>query len=242
MNCDTPDPEQPDSSRSSALRAADTSLLAAESIPPGLSLEALTVETPGALPLPVAEISERSDAARNRQLLLDAAEELVSEFGADGVTMDAVAKRAGVGKGTVFRRFGNRAGLMLSLLDQSEQKLQAAFMFGPPPLGPGAPPLQRLIAFGRARLAGIEVEGEMRRAADESGRYASAPYNISKTHVSLLLRQLGATGDIALLADTLLANLDAALVLHQIRVAGYPPERIADHWEKVVRALVTPPQ
>ncbi|WP_227985370.1 TetR/AcrR family transcriptional regulator [Nocardia spumae] len=192
--------------------------------------------------LPVAEHAERSDAARNRQLLLDAAEALVREFGADGVTMDAVAKRAGVGKGTVFRRFGNRAGLMLALLDQSEQKLQAAFMFGPPPLGPGAPPMQRLIAFGRARLAGIEVEGEMRRAADESGRYASAPYNISKTHVSLLLRQIGVTGDITLLADTLLANLDAALVLHQIRVVGYRPEQIADHWENVVRALVTPAQ
>ncbi|NKY49403.1 TetR/AcrR family transcriptional regulator [Nocardia vermiculata] len=193
-------------------------------------------------PLPLAGHSERSDAARNRQLLLDAAEQLVGELGADGITMDAVAKRAGVGKGTVFRRFGNRAGLMLALLDQSEQKLQAAFMYGPPPLGPGAPPLQRLIAYGRARLAGIEVEGEMRRAADESDRYSTAPYNISKTHVALLLRQLGASGDIGLLTDTLLATLDAGLVLHQIRVLGYRPEQIADHWENVARALVTPRQ
>lgn len=183
---------------------------------------------------------ERSDAARNRQLLLDAAETLVREQGVDAVTMDAVAKRAGVGKGTVFRRFGNRAGLMLALLDQSDQKLQAAYMFGPPPLGPGAPPAERLIAFGRARLAAVEVEGDVRKAADLQ-RHSSAPYNISKTHVALLLRQAGTPCDPRLLADTLLATLDAALVLHQIRALGYTLEQIGDHWETLVRTVTATP-
>ncbi|WP_439957321.1 TetR/AcrR family transcriptional regulator [Nocardia inohanensis] len=182
---------------------------------------------------------ERSDAARNRQLLLDAAETLVREQGAAAVTMDAVAKRAGVGKGTVFRRFGNRAGLMLALLDQSDQKLQAAYMFGPPPLGPGAPPADRLIAFGRARLAAVEVEGDVRKAADLA-RHSSAPYNIAKTHVALLLRQAGTACDPRLLADTLLATLDAALVLHQIRALGYTLEQIGDHWETLVRTVTAP--
>lgn|GEM_PF-449992 len=186
-------------------------------------------------PLPVAgETAERSDAARNRQLLLDAAEELVREYGADGVTMEAVAKRAGVGKGTVFRRFGSRSGLMLALLDQSDRKLQAAYMFGPPPLGPGAPPTGRLIAFGRARLSLVEVEGETRRAADGLGRYSNPPYAVMKTHVSLLLRQAGAAGEIPLLADSLIAALDAALVLHQIRALGYTIEQVGDNWERLV--------
>ncbi|MFI1913437.1 TetR/AcrR family transcriptional regulator [Nocardia sp. NPDC020380] len=181
---------------------------------------------------------ERSDAARNRQLLLDAAEALVREFGADTVTMDAVAKRAGVGKGTVFRRFGNRAGLMLALLDQSDQKLQWAYMFGPPPLGPGGEPVQRLIAFGRAHLQRVEVEGDVRRAAAAgASRYSGAPYNIAKTHVSLLLRQADTPGEIPLLADTLLASLDAELVLHQIRANGYTPEQIGDQWETLVRQV-----
>ncbi|MGH3637242.1 MAG: helix-turn-helix domain-containing protein, partial [Mycobacterium sp.] len=60
---------------------------------------------------------ERGDAARNRALLLDAAHRLVAERGADAVTMDDIAAAAGVGKGTVFRRFGSRAGLMMVLLD-----------------------------------------------------------------------------------------------------------------------------
>lgn len=207
-----------------------------------LSLEPVPTQAPPAHAVPVLTSGgqERSDAARNRQLLLDAAEALVREHGADAVTMDEVAKRAGVGKGTVFRRFGNRAGLMLALLDQSEQKRQAAYMFGPPPLGPGAPPVDRLIAFGRARLEGIEVEGEVRRAADAVDRYTSAPYNIMKTHVAMLLRQTETHADPQLLADALLAVLDAALVLHQTRILGYPLHRVADHWENLVRQLTAP--
>ncbi len=67
---------------------------------------------------------ERSDAARNREALLRAAEELIDHCGIQGVTMDAVAAKAGVGKGTVFRRFYSREGLMGSLLNRSETEWQ----------------------------------------------------------------------------------------------------------------------
>ncbi len=193
-------------------------------------------------PLPgTAEPTERADAARNRRLLLDAAQDLVRDHGVDGLTMDALAKRAGVGKGTVFRRFGSRSGLMRALLDHSEQKYQAAFMFGPPPLGPGAPPVDRLIAFGRARISDIEVEGELHRAAEvsEAGdRYTGAPYNLLKAHVSMLLRQAGATGEVPLLADGLLAVLGAPLLMYQFNVLGYSARHVGDNWEAFVRRVV----
>ena len=104
--------------------------------------------------LPVTDQApqERGDAARNRTLLLDAARRLIAERGADAVTTDDIAAAAGVGKGTLFRRFGSRAGLMIVLLDEDEKAEQQAFLFGPPPLGPGAPPLERLLAYGRDRL------------------------------------------------------------------------------------------
>lgn len=187
------------------------------------------------------EPAERADAARNRQLLLDAAQQLVREQGADGLTMDALAKRAGVGKGTVFRRFGNRTGLMRALLDHSDRKFQGAFMFGPPPLGPGAPALDRLVAFGRARLLDIEVEGELHRAAEigeGNDRYAGAPYGLLKAHVSLLLRDAGARGELPLLADGLLAVLAAPMVMHQMNVLGYTRGQIGDNWEAFVRRIV----
>src|SRR3954451_3269300 len=104
------------------------------------------------LPVDDSAPSERGDAARNRGLLLDAARRLIADRGAEAVTMDDVAAAAGVGKGTLFRRFGSRAGLMLVLLDEDEKVQQQAFMFGPPPLGPGAPPLERLLAHRESRL------------------------------------------------------------------------------------------
>ena len=119
--------------------------------------------------LPIAgEETERCDAARNRRRLLDAAAEMVATIGVDAVTMDGLASRAGVGKGTVFRRFGSRTGLMQALLDHTEKELQHAFLFGRPPLGPGADPIDRLVAFGRARLDLVEVQGAQRRTLPSS--------------------------------------------------------------------------
>ncbi len=68
----------------------------------------------------------RADAARNRARLLEAAARLIAEHGVAGVTMEAVAAAAQVGKGTVFRRFGDRTGLLMALLDHSARQLQAA--------------------------------------------------------------------------------------------------------------------
>ncbi|MFI6365910.1 TetR/AcrR family transcriptional regulator [Nocardia sp. NPDC050630] len=184
---------------------------------------------------------ERADAARNRQLLLDAAQEIVREQGVDGLTMDALAKRAGVGKGTVFRRFGSRSGLLRALLDHAERKFQEEFMFGPPPLGPGAAPVERLVAFGRARLLDIEVAGELHRAAEigEAGdRFTGPPYGLLRAHVTMLLRQARIDGDVVLVADGLLGLLGAALVMHQMHVLGYDRCRIGDNWEAFVRRVV----
>ncbi len=86
---------------------------------------------------------ERADAARNRHAVLAAALRLVDHCGVDAVLMDAVAPEAGVGKGTLFRQFGSRQGLMAAVLNQSETEWQASVLSGPPPLGPGAPPMER---------------------------------------------------------------------------------------------------
>ncbi|KZF10639.1 MULTISPECIES: TetR/AcrR family transcriptional regulator [unclassified Rhodococcus (in: high G+C Gram-positive bacteria)] len=188
--------------------------------------------------LPIAgEDSERCDAARNRRLLLDAATDLVAAVGADAITMDAVATKAGVGKGTVFRRFGNRAGLMRALLDHTEKKLQHSFMFGDPPLGPGADPIDRLVAFGRARLEFVNVQGEVLRAAEsaDDARYSAPAHMVNFTHVLSLLRAAEVDGDLELLAYWLLTPLEATLVLHQYRDLGMPMDRLADGWEDLAR-------
>lgn len=193
-------------------------------------------------PLPWADeaIVERGDAARNRARLLDAAALLVAELGVDAVTMEAIAARAGVGKGTVFRRFGSRTGLLRALLDHSEREFQHGILFGPPPLGPAGDPLERLVAFGRARIALVEVQGELLRAADTANsRYANPAHQVSLVHVSGLLRDAGIATDAYLLATSLVASLDATLLMYQWRVLGQPLERLADNWAELAHRVVT---
>src|SRR3984957_14945117 len=112
------------------------------------------------LPL-IAPLTERADAARNRQRILVAAQTLFARDGVAGTSMDAIAAEAGVGKGTLFRRFGDRASLALALLETSESAFQEAFIRGPTPLGPGAPPEERLVAFGRRLLQHLTSHGAL---------------------------------------------------------------------------------
>ncbi|ATA29223.1 TetR family transcriptional regulator [Mycobacterium lepraemurium] len=181
---------------------------------------------------------ERGDAARNRALLLDAARRLVAERGADAVTMNDVAAAAGVGKGTLFRRFGSRAGLMMVLLDEDERAIQQAFLFGPPPLGPDAPPLDRLVAFGRERSRFAHTHHALLSAVnrDPQTRYGP-PSAVLRRHVRVLLAAAHTTGDLDAQADALLALLDADYVHHQLNDHGHTLQTWGDAWESLARKL-----
>ncbi|MCC9144419.1 MULTISPECIES: TetR/AcrR family transcriptional regulator [unclassified Arthrobacter] len=182
----------------------------------------------------------RDDAARNHRRLMEAAMELVAAGGADALTMDALAGRARVGKGTVFRRFGSRAGLMQELLDHAEQDFRKAYLSGPPPLGPGAPPRDRLQAFGMARLASLEVNGELARAADVDprSRYQHPSHILTRQHLAGLLRQPGSVPDPELAAYQLTAFLDAGLLLHLHGAEGMSLPRLRKGWEELVDGVM----
>jgi AcrR family transcriptional regulator len=187
---------------------------------------------------------ERADAARNRHLLMEAASRLIGCHGAAAVTMDAVAKEAGVGKGTVFRRFGNRTGLMLALLNHSESELQRAFLTGPAPLGPGDPgelvdARDRLVAFGRARLAMNESHLDILLEAESIGpeRFNHPAHVVSSTHIRMLLNQIGFRGNLEVLCTAILAPLEAGALYHMRHDGRMTIEQIGDHWEALVRAL-----
>jgi AcrR family transcriptional regulator len=193
------------------------------------------------LPMADGDVCERADAARNRVRILAAAERLVAERGASQVSMEAIAAAAGVGKGTLFRRFGDRAGLMHSLLDEREREFQDEMIRGEPPLGPGAPPVERLVAFGRRLFEHLEAHGDLLRAAESGGRGArfnAAVYGFRRAHVRALVREADATADADYLADALLAPCGADFFLYQRRVRDLPLERIAEGHESLVRRLL----
>ncbi|KGI67591.1 TetR/AcrR family transcriptional regulator [Mycolicibacterium rufum] len=181
---------------------------------------------------------ERGDAARNRALLVDAARRLVSERGAESVTTDDIAAAAGVGKGTLFRRFGSRAGLMMVLLDEDEKALQQAFLFGPPPLGPGAAPADRLRAYGRERLAFVATHHALLSdvGRDPQMRF-NPPMMLQHSHVRMLLEQAGTTGDLDAQTTALLALLDADYVHHETTDRGRTLGDLGDGWETLVGKL-----
>ncbi|MFF5468337.1 TetR/AcrR family transcriptional regulator [Streptomyces achromogenes] len=203
-------------------------------------------ETPSLLEVGMApgEPGLRADAARNRARLLEAAARLIAEHGVAGVTMEAVAAAADVGKGTVFRRFGDRTGLLMALLDHSARRLQADFMGGPPPLGPGAPPLERLRAFGVAVLYRTAEQLDLQLAAqpDPARRFIHPAAGALRAHLTMLLRQTVPDGDCDLLAHTLLASLDPALIHHLTRQWEMPMERLEAAWlDLVARVTRTDP-
>jgi AcrR family transcriptional regulator len=169
--------------------------------------------------LPIAgQPAERADAARNRRRVLAAAAAILAADGVEGLSVDAVARAAGVGVGTVYRRFGDRTGLMFALLSEREQEFQAAFMNGPPPLGPGAAPEDRLRAFLHALVDRIIGQHDLTLLAETGkpgSRFRSGPYSVYHTHVAALLSEARPSADIHYLADALLAPVSATLIHYQ---------------------------
>jgi AcrR family transcriptional regulator len=176
---------------------------------------------------------ERADAARNRRKVLAAAEELFAARGLAAVTMDDIAAAAGVGKGTLYRRFGDKSGLAAALLDERERELQAGLLAGPPPLGPGAPAADRLAAFAGAYLNYVVQQLDlvaMSQTASPGARLRTGAHRLWRTHCRFLLAEAGVP-DPGLRADVLLAGLSAEQVRQWVEEARPDPatavERLA---------------
>jgi len=192
-----------------------------------------------------AERAERADATRNRRILLAAARQMLAGQGADTLTMDALAERAGLGKGTVFRRFGSRAGIFQALLDDDERDFQEQVLSGPPPLGPGAPPLDRLIAYGRARIGFLIRHRDIARAALDGREHvpAGSQTPMSRVHIRFLLGEIGpSAADLDVLATQLTAALDGPLLLYLSsavlsQTASRVSERLGNGWQDLVQRV-----
>ena len=101
----------------------------------------------------MTERRPRKDAARNRAAVLAAADTLFTDCESpEDVTMADIAAAAGVGKGTLFRAFGDRTGLIRALYATRLEPVRSAVEEGPRPMGPGTPPLDRVPAVLDALL------------------------------------------------------------------------------------------
>jgi AcrR family transcriptional regulator len=180
-------------------------------------------------------VNERSDAARNRARVLDAAARLFAAEGVDAVSMEEVARAAGVGKGTLYRRYADKGELSAALIDADARALQGEVLAGLPSAGEDAGARERvehlldllcsfmdrhasLVAVGRRRADGLETPAYqwMRQALRAWLRQAE------------LAGELREGADIEYLADALLAPLTPDIWRHQRLVLGMTPERLSD--------------
>jgi AcrR family transcriptional regulator len=185
----------------------------------------------------------RSDAMRNRAAILAAAEQLVARDGPERVRIAEVARRAGVGPGSVYRAFESKSALLLALLDERERLLQEEILRGDPPLGPGARADERLIAFVLA-LHELTVHQRRVLAAAEEGsllaRHRTGAHRAWRLHVTLLLRELRPDADADVLAEFLLAPLAASVYVHLIDDRTVAPRRIRAELERLASLVARP--
>jgi|HubBroStandDraft_6_1064221.scaffolds.fasta_scaffold450896_2 AcrR family transcriptional regulator len=182
---------------------------------------------------------ERADAAANRVRIIEAARRVLAERGAEGTSIDAVASEAGVGKGTVFRRFGDRSGLFQALSDEHLRSFQDAFLAGPPPLGPGAPPRERLAAFLDGLLDLYDGHLELTLALEQDRwRAPIEGYLTLSTQLEFLLGQISPQLDAPITAQLLLNALNVNLISYLRRDRGASLETIKAAVRPLIAGLV----
>ncbi|MEW5351082.1 TetR/AcrR family transcriptional regulator [Streptomyces sp. 16-176A] len=173
--------------------------------------------------------SSRRDAIRNREAVLAAADALFTRRESpEDVTMADVAAAAGVGKGTLFRAFGDRAGLLRALYEARLEPIRQAVAAGPPPLGPATPARERVPALLDAVLCFKLDNRRLALALEESG--SGSPYraeHYERWHGLLrsVLEQIPGLTDSGFTAHALLAATRADLVEHLAREESVPRER-----------------
>lgn len=182
-------------------------------------------------------VPERADAARNRARVLAAAADLFATRDPRTVTMDDIAKAAGVGRATVYRRYPDTWSIAVALLDEYERTLQERLLHGDPPLGPGAPPATRLAAFYAAMIELLDAHADLVLGTETGGaRFVTGAYGFWSAHVRSLLVDAG-TADPDALIDTLLAPVSAEVHRHQ-RARGLTLAQITDALSRIAHGVL----
>jgi AcrR family transcriptional regulator len=184
---------------------------------------------------------QRTAASRNREAILRAAAGLFEEHGVDRVDVRQIAAAAGVGMGTIYRRFGDKASVIAALLDDQERGLQDAVLRGPPPLGPGASATERLEAFLRVLAEHTERNLDLLFASEASapaGRYRLGSYGAWRQHAAILIADADPSADAGWLADLVLAPLAPALYRHHRRDRGLSADQIVANTVAAAQRLI----
>jgi AcrR family transcriptional regulator len=170
----------------------------------------------------------RADARRNRDGLLEAAKAAFAEVGAEA-SLDEIARRAGVGIGTLYRHFPTRDAVVEAVYRREVQQLADAA----PRLIESLPPAEALRAWMRLFIDYVAAKKVIAPALKSLVGGGSALYADSGARINgamaLLVERARAGGDIRPDADS--ADLLRALV-------GFAYVNSAPDWEASARRLI----
>ncbi|WP_018662820.1 TetR/AcrR family transcriptional regulator [Heyndrickxia acidiproducens] len=182
--------------------------------------------------------TERRDAAENRQRILETASRLFEQNGVEQVSMNQIAAKAGIGPGTLYRRYRNKGELCLDLIkdnvvlyfekiDKYLQDNQTA---------PASIRLKGVLhLFIRFRESKAQLLKGVEDAEPNYGKKSksrSPLYDEMHQHLVNLFNEMDAEEhgqqDNIFKADVLLAALRSENYLFQRQVRGYSPEEIVE--------------
>ncbi|MEU6892323.1 TetR/AcrR family transcriptional regulator [Streptomyces sp. NPDC046557] len=172
---------------------------------------------------------ERADALRNREAVLAAADALFATSGSPHtVSMDDIAAAAGVGKGTLFRHFGDRAGLIGAVIASRLEPLRHAVREVWDEAG--ASPRQRVLDLLDISLR-FKIENRNLMSAAEDAGLSSSPYRAEHygwwhENLRAALAQVPGTHDPDYTAHALLAAIRADLVAYLLDDRKKTPESL----------------
>ncbi|MGI5446582.1 TetR/AcrR family transcriptional regulator [Streptomyces sp. CA-243310] len=190
----------------------------------------------------MAQRTERADALRNREAVLAAADALFAASGSpQSVSMDDIAAAAGVGKGTLFRRFGDRAGLIGAVIASRLEPLRRAVREAQDTTG--SSPRQRVADLLDASLRFKIENRNLMTAAEDAGLsspYRAEHYGWWHEVLRAALDEVPGVHDADFTAHALLAAIRADLVAHLIDERGVDAEglrsSLAGYIDKVLGA------
>lgn len=194
-------------------------------------------------------VSERRDAAEHRQQILAAAARLFAVRGVHAVTMDEIARAAGVGKGTLYRRYAHKGLLCLAVMDACWRHFQDQAVDELARNADYLSPLARLHLFLGRLVSWIEEHVDWlgviadAAAGEQRGNVCRSPFFqwshqvITDLLDQAILRCEAAVDDPVYAADVLLAALDVDLYAYQRRARGYTPEQIHRGLGRIVDGL-----
>ncbi|PYI55769.1 TetR/AcrR family transcriptional regulator [Paenibacillus flagellatus] len=186
---------------------------------------------------------KRKDARHVSDVILKTARELFAEHGVDAVSMHQIAKTAGIGQATLYRRFAQKGELCMELLQEHFDRLTVeirdilqrdADKSAKTRLEAVLRMLIRFVNEESTWLRAIQADLLSRTCAEEREHFfQSTPYRFMHDLLCGLLKEAqerGETGptDAVFVAHVLISSLAPPVNLHLRQTYGYTAERIAD--------------